>query len=41
MNLMANRFVDEVSLTEKPSNSAMNIVDQEEADPPQDIAMLI
>jgi len=26
MNLMANRFLDEVSLTEQPSSSAINIV---------------
>jgi hypothetical protein len=41
MNLMANRFLDEVSLTEQPSSSVMNIVDQEEIDPPQDTTMLI
>jgi hypothetical protein len=34
MNLMANWFLDEVSLTEQPSESNMNIVDQEEIDPP-------
>jgi hypothetical protein len=27
MNLMVNQFLDEVSLTEQPSSSAMNIVD--------------
>jgi hypothetical protein len=34
MNLMANHFLDEVSLTEQSSNSAVNIIDQEEDDPP-------
>ena len=34
MNLMANQFLDGVSLTKKPSGSSMNIVDQEEIDPP-------
>jgi hypothetical protein len=29
MNLMANQFLDDVSLTEQPSSSVMNIVDQE------------
>jgi hypothetical protein len=29
MNLMANQFLDEVSLTEQPRSSVMNIVDQE------------
>jgi hypothetical protein len=41
MNLMANRFLDEVSLTEQPNNSVMNIADQEEIDPPRDTTMLI
>jgi hypothetical protein len=41
MNLMANRFLDEVSLTEQPSSSAINIFDQEEIDPPRDTTMLI
>jgi hypothetical protein len=41
MNLMANRFLDEVSLTEQPSGSVMNVVDQEEIDPPEDTTMLI
>jgi hypothetical protein len=41
MNLMANHFLDEVSLTEQSSSSTMNIVDQEEADPPRDTTMLI
>jgi hypothetical protein len=38
---MANHFLGEVSLTEPPNSSAFNIVDQEEADPPQDMSMLI
>ena len=41
MNLMANRFLDEVSLTEQLSSSAMNIVDQEEFDPLEETTMLI
>jgi hypothetical protein len=41
MNLMANRFLDEVSLTEQSSDSVMNIVDQEEVDPPKETTMLI
>jgi hypothetical protein len=41
MNLMANRFLYEVSLTEQSSGSVMNIVDQEEVDPPEETTMLI
>jgi hypothetical protein len=41
MNLMANQFLDEVSLTEQSSGSVMNIVDQEEVDPPEETTMLI
>jgi hypothetical protein len=41
MNLLANQFLDEVSLTEQPSDSSMNIVDQEEIDPPEETTMLI
>jgi hypothetical protein len=41
MNLMANHFLGEVSLTKPSSSSAFNIADHEEADPPQDTAMLI
>jgi hypothetical protein len=41
MNLMANHFLDEVSLTKQSSSSAINIVDQEEDEPPRDTAMLI
>jgi hypothetical protein len=41
MNLMANRFLCEVSLTEPPNSSAFKIANQEEADPPQDTTMLI
>jgi hypothetical protein len=41
MNLMANPFLDEVSLTEPSNSLAFNIADQEEADPTQDTSMLI
>jgi hypothetical protein len=41
MNLMANHFLGEVSLTEPPDSLAFNIVDQEEADLSQDTTMLI
>jgi hypothetical protein len=41
MNLMANRFLDEVSLTEQSSGSVMNIVEKEEVDPPEETTMLI
>jgi hypothetical protein len=41
MNLMANWFLDEVSLTEQSSSSHMNVVDQEEVDPPEETTMLI
>jgi hypothetical protein len=41
MNLMANWFLDEVSLTEQPSSSVMNVADQEEIDPPEGTTMLI
>jgi hypothetical protein len=41
MNFLANRFLDEVSLTEQSSGSAMKIFDQEEVDPPEEITMLI
>jgi hypothetical protein len=41
MNLMANHFLGKVSLTEPSNILAFNIVDQEETDPPQDMAMLI
>ena len=41
MNFMANRFLDEVSLTKQPSDSVMDVVDQEEIDPPEDTTMLI
>jgi hypothetical protein len=41
MNLMANRFLDEVSLTEKPSGLVMNVADQEEIDPPEDTTMMM
>jgi hypothetical protein len=41
MNLMENWFLYEVSLTEQSSGSVMNIVDQEEVDPPEETTMLI
>jgi hypothetical protein len=41
MNLMANSFLYEVSLTEQPSHLVMNVVDHEEIDPPKDTTMLI
>jgi hypothetical protein len=41
MNLMANQFLDEVSLTEKSIISIMNIVDHEEFSPPEETTMLI
>jgi hypothetical protein len=41
MNLMANRFLDEVSLTEQSRISSMNIIDQEEISPPEETIMLI
>jgi hypothetical protein len=41
MNLMANRFLDEVSLIEQSIGSVMNIVDQEEFDPPEETTILI
>jgi hypothetical protein len=41
MTLMATRFLDEVSITEQPNDSVMNIVDQEEVDPPEETTMLI
>jgi hypothetical protein len=41
MNLMANWFVDEVSLTKQTSDSTVNIFDQEEFDPPEETTMLI
>jgi hypothetical protein len=41
MNLMANQFLDEFSLTEQSSGSNMNIVDQEEIDSQEETTMLI
>jgi hypothetical protein len=41
MNLMANRFLDEVSLTEQSSGLVMNIIDQEEVDSLEETTMLI
>jgi hypothetical protein len=40
MHLMAKRFLNKVSLTEQSSGSTMNIVDQEEVDPPKETPML-
>jgi len=41
MNLIANHFLGEVSLTEPSRISSFNMVDQEVVDPPQYTAMLI
>jgi hypothetical protein len=41
MNLMANRFLYEVSLTEQSSDSTINILDQENVDPLKETTMLI
>ena len=41
MNLMANQFLDVVSLTEQPRSSVMNVANQEEIEPPQDTTMMI
>jgi hypothetical protein len=41
MNLMANRFLDEVSLTEQSNGSAVNIVDQEEVESMEETTMLL
>jgi hypothetical protein len=41
MELMANRFLDEFYLTKKSSDSTVNIVDQEEVDPPEEKTMLL
>jgi hypothetical protein len=41
MNLMANRFLDEVSMTKQSSISSINISDQEEDDPLEETTMLI
>ena len=41
MNLMANWFLDKVSLDEQPNSWVMNMADQEEFDPPRDMTMLI
>jgi hypothetical protein len=41
MNLMANWFLDKVSLTEKSSGSTVNITDQEELDLPEETTMLL
>jgi hypothetical protein len=41
MNLMASRFLDELSLTEKSNTSSMNIFDEEQISPPEETTMLI
>jgi hypothetical protein len=41
MNLMANQFLDKVSLTEQSSGSVVNIVDQDEFDPLEETTMLM
>jgi hypothetical protein len=41
MNLMANQFLDEVSLTKQPNSLVMNFFYQEKIDPPEDTTMLI
>jgi hypothetical protein len=41
MNLMANWFLDEFSLTEQSSGSSMNIADHEEVDPLEETTMLL
>ena len=41
MNLMANRFLEKVSLTEQSRSSAVNIVDQEKVEPPEETTMFI
>jgi hypothetical protein len=41
MNLMANQFLDEVSLTEESRGSVVNIVDQEEIELSEETPMLL
>jgi hypothetical protein len=41
MNLMANCFLEEVSLTEQSSGLTMNIIDQEEVELSEEITMLL
>jgi hypothetical protein len=41
MNLMENRFLDECSLTEQPSSSKINSIDQESQEPPEETTMLL
>jgi hypothetical protein len=41
MNLMDNRFLDEVYLIEQPRGSFMNTSNQEEFDPPEETTMVI
>jgi hypothetical protein len=41
INLMANQFLDNFSLTEKSSGSVVNIANQEEVEPPEETTMLL
>jgi hypothetical protein len=41
MNLITNQFLDKASLTKQPSSSVMNVVDQEDIDPPEYTTMFI
>jgi hypothetical protein len=41
MNLMANQFLEEFSLTEQSSISMVNIVDKEEVEQPEETSMLL
>jgi hypothetical protein len=41
MNLMANCFLDELSLTEQPSSSEINFINQESQEPPKETIMLL
>jgi hypothetical protein len=41
MNLMANRFLDEYSLTEQPSSLTINVIDQESQEPPKETTILL
>jgi hypothetical protein len=41
MNLMPNRFLDEFSLTEQPSGSAISVTDQESKEPLEETTMLL
>jgi hypothetical protein len=41
MNLMANRFLDEISLTEQSSSSTISIASQEEVEPSEETTMYL